>query len=59
MLSHLLDMLDDDEQREVLAAARRRRFKRNEVVFHDGDPGDTLHLVDQRTFCDPHHDTDG
>ncbi|HXQ18835.1 MAG TPA: Crp/Fnr family transcriptional regulator [Acidimicrobiales bacterium] len=45
MLSRLLDMLDDDEQREVLAAARRRRFKRNEVVFHDGDPGDTLHLV--------------
>ncbi len=45
MRSHLLDLLDDDEQREVLAAARRRRFKRNEVVFHDGDPGDTLHLV--------------
>ncbi len=45
VLSHLLDLLDHDEQREVLAAARRRRFKRNEVVFHDGDPGDTLHLV--------------
>ena len=45
MRSHLLDVLDDDEQRAVLAAARRRRFKRNEVVFHDGDPGDTLHLV--------------
>ena len=45
MLSNLLDMLGHDEQREVLAAARRRRFKRNEVVFHDGDPGDTLHLV--------------
>ncbi len=45
MRSHLLDLLDDDEQRDVLAAARRRRFKRNEVVFHDGDPGDTLHLV--------------
>jgi CRP-like cAMP-binding protein len=45
MLSRLLEMLDDDEQRAVLAAARRRRFKRNEVVFHDGDPGDTLHLV--------------
>ncbi len=45
MRSHLLDLLDDDEEREVLAAARRRRFKRNEVVFHDGDPGDTLHLV--------------
>ncbi len=45
MPSHLLDVLNDDEQREVLAAARRRRFKRNEVVFHDGDPGDALHLV--------------
>jgi CRP-like cAMP-binding protein len=45
MLSRLLDMLDDDQQREVLAAARRRRFKRNEVVFHDGDPAETLHMV--------------
>lgn len=45
MLSRLLEMLDDVEQREVLAAARRRRFKRSEVVFHDGDPGDTVHLV--------------
>lgn len=51
MLSHLLDLLDDDEQRELLAAARRRRFKRNEVVFHDGDPGDTLHLVDRGHFA--------
>jgi CRP-like cAMP-binding protein len=25
--------------------ARRRRFARNEVIFHEGDPGDTLHLV--------------
>ena len=51
MPSHLLDMLDDAEQREVLAAARRRRFKRNEVVFHDGDPGDTLHLVVEGHFA--------
>ena len=51
MQSHLLDMLDDDEQREVLAAARRRRFKRNEVVFHDGDPGDTLHMIVKGHFA--------
>ena len=51
MRSHLLDMLDDDGQREVLAAARRRRFKRNEVVFHDGDPGDTLHMVVKGHFA--------
>lgn len=43
--SHLLDTLNDAEQQEVLAVTRRRRFKRNEVVFHDGDPGDTLHMV--------------
>jgi CRP/FNR family transcriptional regulator, cyclic AMP receptor protein len=51
MASHLLDMLDDDEQREVLAAARRRRFKRNDVVFYDGDPADTLHLVVKGHFA--------
>ena len=51
MLSHLLDMLDEDEQRAVLAAARRRRFKRNAVVFHDGDPGDTLHLIVEGHFA--------
>ena len=25
--------------------SRLRRFARNEVVFHEGDPGDTLHLI--------------
>jgi CRP/FNR family cyclic AMP-dependent transcriptional regulator len=30
----------------VLAAAMiRRRFRRNEVIFHQGDPGDSLHIV--------------
>jgi CRP-like cAMP-binding protein len=24
---------------------RRRRFRRNEVVFHQGDPGDSLHII--------------
>ena len=41
----LLDGLDDPERRELLAAARRRRFARREVVFHEGDPGDSVHLV--------------
>jgi len=51
VVSPLLDMLDDDERRAILAAARRRRFKRNEVVFHDGDPGETLHLVVEGHFA--------
>jgi len=51
MQSRLLDILDDDQKRLVLAGARRRRFKRNEVVFHDGDPGETLHLIVQGHFA--------
>lgn len=31
---------------QVLAGAMvRRRFRRNEVIFHQGDPGDSLHVV--------------
>jgi CRP/FNR family cyclic AMP-dependent transcriptional regulator len=31
---------------KVLAGAMvRRRFRRNEVIFHQGDPGDALHVV--------------
>jgi CRP/FNR family transcriptional regulator, cyclic AMP receptor protein len=47
----MLEVLGDADRRGVLAAARRRRFKRNEVVFHDGDPGDTLHLIVQGHFA--------
>ena len=30
---------------EIARQLRRRRFRRNEVIFHQGDPGDSLHLV--------------
>lgn len=43
----LFDVVSEEQARAVLAVARRRRFKRGEVVFHEGDPGDTLHLVDR------------
>lgn len=43
----LFDAVSEEQARAVLAVARRRRFKRGEVVFHEGDPGDTLHLVDR------------
>ncbi len=29
----------------MLASTRRRTFRRGEVVFHEGDPADALHLV--------------
>lgn len=41
----LLAVLDDAERRDLLASARRRRFRKDEVVFHEGDTGDSLHLV--------------
>ena len=43
----LLRSLSEEDRRRVLAAARRRRFARREVLFHEGDPGDTLHLIDK------------
>jgi CRP-like cAMP-binding protein len=41
----LLDTLNEADRREILAVCRRRKFARGEVVFHEGDPGDTLHLI--------------
>jgi CRP-like cAMP-binding protein len=36
----------EPEGLRVLAAAMvRRRYRRNEVIFHQGDPGDALHVV--------------
>jgi CRP/FNR family cyclic AMP-dependent transcriptional regulator len=43
----LLRSLSEEDRRQVLSAARRRRFSRREVLFHEGDPGDTLHLIDK------------
>jgi CRP/FNR family transcriptional regulator, cyclic AMP receptor protein len=41
----LLDDLSDAERRDMLTLARRRKFKKNDIIFHEGDPSDTLHLV--------------
>jgi CRP-like cAMP-binding protein len=37
--------LPEPQRHRVLAAARRRRFDPDEVVFHEGDVGDALHVV--------------
>lgn len=41
----LLEGLAAEDVRRVLSTATRRTFKRNEVLFHDQDPADTLHLL--------------
>ena len=42
----LLEPLRPDEREALLAVARRRSFARDEVVCHEGDPADSLHLVE-------------
>ena len=41
----LLGGLPEADRRVVLASAHRRRFARGEVVFHELDPADTVHVV--------------
>jgi CRP/FNR family transcriptional regulator, cyclic AMP receptor protein len=39
-----------EDVRRLLAIARRRTFARNEVVFHRGDPANSLHLISSGRF---------
>jgi CRP/FNR family transcriptional regulator, cyclic AMP receptor protein len=39
--------LPAEASRTFLAAAVRRRYAKGEVIFHEGDPGDAVHLVDK------------
>jgi CRP/FNR family cyclic AMP-dependent transcriptional regulator len=41
----LLASLSEADRRTVLSTARRRRFAAGEVIVHEGDPGDTFHLI--------------
>jgi CRP/FNR family cyclic AMP-dependent transcriptional regulator len=49
--SGLFASLPAEDMRRVLAVARRRTFARNEVVFHRGDPADSLHIVTEGRFA--------
>jgi CRP-like cAMP-binding protein len=42
----LLEPLRAEDREAFLALARRRTFARNEIVCHEGDPADSLHLVE-------------
>ena len=41
----LFAQLEPDALGELASRLRQRRYRRNEVVFHQGDPGDTLHVI--------------
>jgi len=44
-LCDLFAHVDDDGLRVLAALMRPRRFRRNEVIFHQEDVGDALHIV--------------
>ncbi len=48
--SQLFGGLPEAELRRLVAVARRRTFDRDEVVFHRGDPADSLHLIVKGRF---------
>lgn len=43
----LLEGLGPEDRRRVLDRLRQRRYRAGEVVFHEGDPADTIHFVVQ------------
>ena len=43
--------LDPAVVRDVLADARKRTFRRGEVVYHQGDPGDSIQVIERGHFA--------
>jgi CRP/FNR family cyclic AMP-dependent transcriptional regulator len=43
--SPLLANLPSDVLARLAGSARRRTYRRGEVIFHQGDPGDALHFI--------------
>ncbi|MBF6136037.1 Crp/Fnr family transcriptional regulator [Nocardia otitidiscaviarum] len=41
----LFDGLSPAERRDLVAACTPRKFRRRDIVCHEGDPGDCLHLI--------------
>jgi CRP/FNR family cyclic AMP-dependent transcriptional regulator len=43
--SPLFHGMEEGELTRLAQTMAQRRFRRNEVIFHEGDPGDSLHIV--------------
>jgi CRP/FNR family transcriptional regulator, cyclic AMP receptor protein len=41
----VLASVPEADQRRLIAGLRRRAYRRDEVIFHQGDPADTVHLI--------------
>jgi CRP-like cAMP-binding protein len=47
----LLESLSEADRRAVLSRCRRQRYSRNEVVFREGEIGDSVHLLAKGTVA--------
>jgi CRP-like cAMP-binding protein len=47
----VLEGVPPDDVRRFLAMARRRTFEREQIVFHQGDVADALHLITKGRFA--------
>lgn len=45
MARDLLGGLDEADRRRVIATMTRRTFRKGDTLFFEGDPGDSLHIV--------------
>jgi CRP-like cAMP-binding protein len=43
--SPLFQGIEPEELSRIAQTMSRRRYRRQEVIFHEGDPGDSLHIV--------------
>ncbi len=47
----ILESLSPVDRRALLARCSRRRFPKGGFVFHEGDPGESVHLIDRGTVA--------
>jgi CRP/FNR family transcriptional regulator, cyclic AMP receptor protein len=57
--SPLFAGIEPDELTRIAETMVRRRYRRNEVIFHEGDPGDALHVVVEGHVKITRESTDG
>lgn len=43
----LLDQLQPDDRRVLLSKMVRRSFRKSDTLFHEGDLGDTIHVIEK------------
>jgi CRP-like cAMP-binding protein len=42
---HGLEALEEGTRRRLVEGAQRRRYRRGEVIFHEGDPANSMHVL--------------